>query len=97
MNQVHDQCLLCLHRHDQDFEAQLGEMAERLALVVGEVERLRAEREELTYQLRRMHDVLEAKTAGGPGGGGLLGRGLCRRLAIHFIHFTMHVRMVSGV
>lgn len=45
--------------------AQLGEMGARLALAVGEVDRLRGEREELTYQLRRVQDTLAACSARG--------------------------------
>lgn len=39
-------------------------MSRRLALVSDEAARLRVEREELSYQLRRMREVLESKLAG---------------------------------
>jgi len=49
-------------------QQQLGEMAERLALVVGEVERLRTEREELSYQLRHVRDTLLTGSNSAPTG-----------------------------
>ncbi len=48
----------------QQQQVQLDDLAERLAAAVGECGRLTSEREELQYQIRRLHDVLMAKTGG---------------------------------
>ncbi|GBF96203.1 hypothetical protein Rsub_08748 [Raphidocelis subcapitata] len=55
--------------------AQLSEMGERVSQLVGEVGRLRGEREELSYQLRRLKEGLSARGAAASGGGGWWGTG----------------------